>query len=318
MRERQPLPGAFCESATLRHRPAAWRAQPSMCKAARCNWCNLSATNGFAAGTNVTLGSGTSSGVFDLAGFSTSISSVSTSGTGAANRVGSSGNSPSILTVNPLNPATFGGTIQDTLSGGTSTTGLIVAGGNFTLAGANSYTGGTTINGGTLTVTGSLANAGTVTVKSGGTLAGTGGVGNVTMQTGSVLRTGVAPTDGITNTITMSGLTVNGGDLQFELIAPGNNDKFVVNGTATFSGASTITPTSNNTANGTYTLLTATGGVTGTVATTPSGARQTFAVHFADATSGPNAVTLTVTGSPKTLTWTGAASAAWTGAPRDR
>lgn len=266
---------------------------------------------GLAANTNLTLGSGTDGGTFDLNGFNGTVSTLATSGTGT-NRIGNSSAAQSTLTVNALSPFTFAGTIQNTLpSGGSSTTALTLTGGTATLSGANTYTGGTTINGGNLIVTGSLATAGNVTVNNGGTLSGTGGMGNVTTQSGSILRPGVAPDDTIASNMPLTSLIVNGGDLQFDLIAPGNNDKFVVSGAAQFNGASTITPTTANTAVGSYTLLTATGGVFGIAPTAPVGARQTFTIHFGDATSGPNAITMNVVGASKTLTWTGAASAVW-------
>jgi fibronectin-binding autotransporter adhesin len=272
---------------------------------------NAAAGVGLAATTNLTLGSGSNGGTFDLNGFAGTVSTLATSGIGT-NRIGNSSAAPSTLTVNALSPFTFAGTIQNTLpSGGSSTTALTLAGGTVTLSGANTYTGVTTINGGNLIVTGSLAAAGNVMVNGGGTLSGTGGMGNVTSQPGSVLRPGLAPDDNIASNMPLTSLTVNGGDLQFELITPGNNDKFVVSGAAQFNGASTITPTSANTAVGNYTLLTATGGVSGTAPTAPVGARQTFTIHFGDATSGPNAITMNVVGAPKTLTWTGATNGVW-------
>ena len=61
--------------------------------------------------------------------------------------------------------------------------------GTLTLSGTNTYTGATTVDGGTLAVNGSIAVR-PPTVNSGGTLAGTGTVGNVTINSGGTLAPG--------------------------------------------------------------------------------------------------------------------------------
>jgi autotransporter-associated beta strand protein len=62
-------------------------------------------------------------------------------------------------------------------------------GGTFTLSGINTYSGPTIINGGTLFVTGSIIDSSSI-VNSGGALAGTGTVGNTTINSGGVFAPG--------------------------------------------------------------------------------------------------------------------------------
>ena len=183
-----------------------------------------------------------------------------------------------------------------------------------TLGGANTYTGATTINGGTLSITGSLDPNQAVAVNTGGTLSGagdgasTGLVGNVTMAAGSSIAPGESSALGSIGTLTMSSLTVNGGDLKFNLVNPAGSDLIKVNGAANFNAASTITP--NGGTAGTYTVLTSTSPITygATPTLTPFVDPLTRPATYAlDTTSTPTELKLTVTGGSKALTWTGAA-----------
>ena len=88
--------------------------------------------------------------------------------------------------------------------------------GKTTLAGTNNYTAPTLVNAGNLQVTGSLNTVGTVTVNSGGTLSGTGSVGNVTVSIGATITPGV---DNLPGTLS----------LQSALWAPGGNYNWVLN-----------------------------------------------------------------------------------------
>ncbi|HEV2970763.1 MAG TPA: autotransporter-associated beta strand repeat-containing protein [Pirellulales bacterium] len=254
--------------------------------------------------TSVSLGSGTGSGILDLAGNNATVASLTSNGTGAANIVGNSGAIASTLTLSAAS-GSFGGTIQDVLGSGTATTTLTISGGSLTLTGANTYTGGTNINGGgTLTVNGSLASTAPIALNS-GTLSGNGSVGNVTMQVGSSIRPGLTAADGVLGNLTMHNLTVNGGDLRVDLAAGNQSDELIVTGAASFLGNSTITPTASSPPPGNYLLLTAAGGVGGTPPTLPAATRTVYTLHFGDATSGPDDITLNVVGAAKSLTWTG-------------
>jgi fibronectin-binding autotransporter adhesin len=254
--------------------------------------------------TTVTLGSGTSSGVLDLAGNNATVAGLTSSGAGAANIVGNSGAVGATLTLTATS-GSFGGTIQDVLGSGTATTALTISGGALTLTGANTYTGGTNISGGsTLTVTGSLAS--TAPVLNSGILSGKGSVGDVTMQIGSSIRPGLTAADGVLGNLIMHSLTVNGGDFRLDLAAGNQSDELIVSGTANFVGSSTITPTSGSPPPGNYLLLTSGSPLAGgTPPTLPTGTRATYTLHFGDATSGPDNVTLNVVGGAKSLTWTG-------------
>jgi autotransporter-associated beta strand protein len=61
-----------------------------------------------------------------------------------------------------------------------------------TLSASSSYTGATTVSGGQLVVDGSINNS-TVTVNSGGTLAGSGSVGGIVLNLGSTINPGNSP-----------------------------------------------------------------------------------------------------------------------------
>ena len=244
----------------------------------------------------------------DLAGFNATVSGLS----GGGFIISSSGVMPSTLTVNG-GTNVFGGAIVN--YAGTAPIGLTIPSGTLTLAGANSYTGPTTLNGGTLVVNTWLEPTGTVIVNSGATLRGApvasvapyGRIGHVTMESGSNFRPGTAA-DGSIGTLTLSSLTVNGGDIRFDLGSGGASDRLNVVGTVSFNASSTITPA--NVMEGTYTLLTA-DTLRGTPPTlnVPTGARATFALSFETLA---DQIRLIITGAPpKSLTWTGAQSSEW-------
>jgi fibronectin-binding autotransporter adhesin len=162
----------------------------------------------------------------------------------------------------------------------------ISPGGVLNLAGANTYTGNTTVNNGaTLNVnntSGSGTGSGNVTVASGGTLGGTGTIsGNATLQSGA------------------SGLFTEGSPL-------------TVSGTVTLNG-NTITvfvPGGTPLGVGTYTLVTATGGlgastVNGVPVLTGAGINAAdLASILLDTTDTPNKLQLKVYPAGLVATWT--------------
>ena len=137
-------------------------------------------------GTSVTLGTGTTSGVLQLNGFSQTMAGLTTAGTGTANAVtGGSATSTSLLDVNIASGTqTYGGTLGGGAGNNNYTSnnlGLIKDGsGTLTLSGANTYTGATTVNQGSLV----LGNASALGNSGASLAAGTAGT---TVNAGATL-----------------------------------------------------------------------------------------------------------------------------------
>ncbi|HZZ27613.1 MAG TPA: autotransporter-associated beta strand repeat-containing protein [Pirellulales bacterium] len=223
---------------------------------------------------------------------------------------------PTLTVGNNDQSASFAGAIND---GGGTTAITKIGKGIQTLSGSNNYSGPTNINGGTLAVTGTLNSSGVVNVNtsatSAGTLAGTGTVGAVTLftNTGSnkaVINPGASGAATI-GTLTVSSLTVNSGAaLQFDF-SGASSDVLTVQGAVAFNGASTITPA--GAANvGTYTVLTSSSPITGTVPTLVNAGdtRTTFSYDsssYSLTNTSATSIVIDLTGPPANLTWTGAA-----------
>jgi len=130
------------------------------------------------------------------------------------------------------------------------------------LTGTNTYTGATTVDEGSLSVDGSVTSS--VTVDADATLMGTGTI------FGDVINNGtVAPGNSI-GTLTVNGnYTQNAGSTyEVEVNSAGQSDSLVITGTATLNGG-TVSVLAGSGAYDTttlYTILSATGGVTGTFA----------------------------------------------------
>jgi outer membrane autotransporter protein len=134
--------------------------------------------------------------------------------------------------------------------------------GMLTLSGVNSFTGATTINAGTLVVNGSIATSSLTTVNSGGTLAGTGTVGAMAVAAGGTM----APGDSSIATLNVAGNLAFAPSAFYavDLNAAGRSDKIAASGAANLSGGTVqVTPMNGFAVNTPYTILTATGGVTG-------------------------------------------------------
>jgi outer membrane autotransporter protein len=197
-------------------------------------------------------------GVFDMSGLTTGgMTAGSIEGAGNVFLGGKA------LTVGLNNLSTvFSGVISDGGAGGGGGGQLIKTGtGNLTLTNIETYTGATTVNGGTLTVNGSLAASSGVTVNSGGTLAGTGTVATTTVNSGGTL----APGNGNVGTLTVNGsLTFNAGSIFLVDVTPTTASKVQVNGTASLNGTVDAVFLPGSYLTNSYTILTATGGRTGT------------------------------------------------------
>ncbi|WP_296341163.1 autotransporter-associated beta strand repeat-containing protein [Reyranella sp.] len=150
---------------------------------------------------------------------------------------------------------TYAGAITGTGSLTKTGTGLL------SLTGNNVVGGGTTVSAGVLAVNGSLTS--NVVVGTGGMIGGSGTIiGQLTSTNGTV-----APGNSI-GTLNVTGNFVqNGGIYQVEANSGGQNDKIVATGTATLGGGATVqvlAASGTYQRNTTYTIVTATGGLTGT------------------------------------------------------
>jgi autotransporter-associated beta strand protein len=212
-------------------------------------------------------------GTFDLNGNRQTVGAFSGSG---AVTLGSG-----TLTVGDGTNTTFTGVISG--AGGN----LVKQGsGTLTLGGANTYTGTTTVNAGTLSLNGSLTSD--TRVNAGGTLGGTGTV------TGTVSVFGtIAPGNSIGTLNVVGAYTQNAGSTYtVEVNNAGQSDRINVTGPAALAGGTVRVqaapgryPRSTS-----YTILSATGGVTGTYA----GVTSNFAFLAPSLGYSSNAVALTL------------------------
>jgi outer membrane autotransporter protein len=135
--------------------------------------------------------------------------------------------------------------------------------GKLILSGVNTYTGPTTVDGGALIVNGSIASSSGVTVNAGGTVGGNGTLPKTTINGGTL-----SPGNSI-GTVTISGsLTFVGPGNYIVEVSPAAADKTNVNGapgTAALAGTLSAVGLGGAYVPGTkYTVLNATGGVSGT------------------------------------------------------
>jgi len=202
------------------------------------------------------------------AGGTTDISGLSAAGmtAGSIEGAGSYNLGSKQLTVGGNNlSTTVSGVIADGgLSGGTGASLVKTGTGTLTLTGNNTFTGSTTVNQGLLVVNGSLASAVTLT---GGTLGGSGSVAGLTANNATI-----APGNSI-GTLTVSGNFVqNGGTYQVEANAQGQSDRINVTGSATINGTAVqvLAQSGSYARFTTYTILNATGGVSGTYSSVSS------------------------------------------------
>jgi uncharacterized protein with beta-barrel porin domain len=158
-----------------------------------------------------------------------------------------------------------GGTISGNIVGqGTSNTVNFApgAGNTFTYANAISGVNAVNVNSGILNLTGSIASTLT-TVNSGGELMGTGTVGNTTIASGGSFAPG-SGTPGTSMNVSGS-LAFASGALYLVQLNPATASFASVTGTATLGGATVNATFANGSyVSKTYTILTATGGVSGT------------------------------------------------------
>ncbi|WP_321336742.1 autotransporter domain-containing protein [Breoghania sp.] len=156
------------------------------------------------------------------------------------------------------------GTIQ-ALSGVTSLTGDY-----------SGYTGDTNVDGGTLLVNTDTFLRSAISIADGGTLGGTGTLASVTLDSGATIAPGDA---GMTGTLTISGSDVtfvSGSTLSVQIASDRTSDRLAVTGTSTGGGVTiedgatlhvsglSGDPKAGYSLDPSYTVLTATNGITGT------------------------------------------------------
>jgi autotransporter-associated beta strand protein len=134
--------------------------------------------------------------------------------------------------------------------------------GTFVLSGANSYTGTTSVNGGILEVDGSIATSSLTTVNANAALTGTGTVGNTTIAASGVFMPGNG-TPGSFMTVA-GNLAFQSGARYLVQLDPSTSSLAKVAGTATLNGGTGAAFLTGNYVEKKYTVLTATGGVSGT------------------------------------------------------
>ena len=179
---------------------------------------------------------------------------------------------------------TSAGTYAGTISG---IGGLILQGGGaLNLTGSNTFTGGTTVVAGALFVNGSLASG--VTINSGGTLGGNGTISGAVVNAGTL-----APGNSI-GLLTVNGSysQAPGSFYQVEANAAGQADRINVGGKAAIQGGTVqvLAQPGNYGPSTTYTIVNATGGVTGTY----SGVTSNFAFLTPSLSYDANDVFLTL------------------------
>jgi len=252
---------------------------------------NLSAANTYSGGTAVNGGTLSLSGSGTLGAIAAS-TAVNTGGTLDLGATAQTQNGGVTLAGGTIQNGTLSSSATFDVQSGSASAALAGAGlltkstaGTATLSGTDTYTGATTVNSGTLSVSGSLTatssvvvNSGgtldvagsittpTVTVNSGGTLTGIGTVDPlaVTINSGATFTPGTAGTPG-TSTAVVGDLTFQAGATYQLYLSPATSTFANVTGTATLGGATVAA----NFAAGSYvskryTILTTTGGVTGT------------------------------------------------------
>jgi autotransporter-associated beta strand protein len=142
------------------------------------------------------------------------------------------------------------------------TGGLAMTGGTQTLTAVDTYTGATTINGGTLVVNGSIVTSSLTTVNAGGTFAGAGLVGALTVNSGGAFAPGPLGSTG--SMAVLGNLTFRPGAAFLVQVTPSIASAAIVNGTASLAGTvnAQFSPGSYMVNN--YVILAAAGGRTGT------------------------------------------------------
>ncbi|MHA7775783.1 autotransporter-associated beta strand repeat-containing protein [Roseibium sp. M-1] len=239
----------------------------------------LSGNNSYSGGTTVSAGTlragadgafvdntgyVVNGGTLDLNGFDLTMSSLS--GNGGEVALGSAG-----LTVDQTVTTAF----QGVISGGGS---LAKTGsGQLILSGTSTYTGQTFVDGGLLSVNGDLSSSSLLTVRTGGTLGGSGVLPSIVVNGGTL-----APGNSI-GTVTVSGnLTFGAGSTYLVEVSSSGADRTNVTGVADLTGATVaLSYEAGSYIERSYTIVSADGGLGGTTfagltGTVPTGFTQSL------------------------------------------
>ena len=220
--------------------------------------------NAFAPGSAYTVAPGA---VLDLNSFNQTIGSLAGGGSVTLG-------SATVSTGNDNTSTNFSGDISG-VGGGLTKIGT----GTFTLSGISTYSGTTNVAGGTLVVDGSIANSALV-VQSGARLGGPGTIGALTAQNGATVVPGLVTPFTQLNVAGNASFAA-GSTFLVNVNGANQNDRLHVGGSATLSGGTVDVQASGAgfTPSTRFTLLSATGGVSGTFAqlVTPSNLAQAFA-----------------------------------------
>lgn len=145
--------------------------------------------------------------------------------------------------------------------------------GILTLSGADTYAGATRVEDGTLIVNGSIASSSSVTIASGAGIGGNGTVSDLILDGGSTLRPGNS-----IGTLNAASATFNSGmTYEVEVNSAGASDLLSVTGATVINGGDVVVlPYPDFATNTPYTIITSTGGVTGTFSGVEFGAASLF------------------------------------------
>jgi autotransporter-associated beta strand protein len=166
--------------------------------------------------------------------------------------------------------------------------------GDLTLTGVNTYRGATIINAGRLIVNGSIANTSSVTIADGATLGGNAAIPNLTVQSGARLSPGNS-----IGTVNIAGnLVLNAGSTTVIEIQRNLSDRINAGGTAQIAGTLQLVALGGPYVfNAPYTIITATGGRTGTFGTVNTD--SAFGVGVTSTvTYNPNDIQVTLNAAP--------------------
>lgn len=204
--------------------------------------------------TALTIGTGGTAAAYNTMGFNQTVASLAGNAQGTLSLANGG-----VFTVGDATSTTYNGVLTSGAAGSFNKVGT----GTLTLGGTSAaFSQATNVTAGTLSVNGSIANS-AVNVAAAGTLGGTGTVGTTTITGGKL-----APGNSI-GTLNVNGnLTLNAAAAYLLEVNPTTSDRVNVTGVATLGGASVnATYAAGSYISKQYTIVNATGGVSGTFGT---------------------------------------------------